>query len=130
MCLWPQVDSASWSLWTWARRMQSAALLAASLACALVACLGAGLLAFLFVARTFAPATAHIVQPLYFDYTQLEATASVSLLNSQRATYYAHSLHELNHKVCPPVMQLSSVAQPGRHTEMFDMRQQRSHAAQ
>lgn len=54
---------------------------------------------FLFVARTFAPASAHLVRPLYFDYSEAEATASVSLLASQRATIYAHTLHEVNHKV-------------------------------
>lgn len=78
--------------------MRSAALLAASLACAGVACAGVALLAFLFIVRTFSPAKAQIVRPLYFDYTKLEATASVSLLNSQRSTAYAHSLHEVNHK--------------------------------
>lgn len=78
--------------------MRSAALFAATLSCAVVACLGVALLVFLFVARTFAPASAHLVRPLYFDYSEAEATASVSLLASQRATIYAHTLHEVNHK--------------------------------
>ena len=94
-----------WSPWRVARTMRSAALLAATLSCAAAACLGVALLVFLFVARTFAPASAHIVRPLYFDYSSAEATATVSLLASQRATLYTHTLHELNHKVsnCAPV---------------------------
>lgn len=79
--------------------MRSAALLAATMSCAAVACLGVALLVFLLVSRTFAPATAHIVRPLYFDYSEADATASASLLASQRATLYAHNLHEVNHKV-------------------------------
>ena len=102
--MFPQPEL-GWSPWRVARTMRSAALLAATLSCAAAACLGVALLVFLFVARTFAPASAHIVRPLYFDYSSAEATATVSLLASQRATLYTHTLHELNHKVssCAPV---------------------------
>jgi hypothetical protein len=96
--MFPQPEL-GWSPWRVARTMRSAALLAATLSCAAAACLGVALLVFLFVARTFAPASAHIVRPLYFDYSSAEATATVSLLASQRATLYTHTLHELNHKV-------------------------------
>lgn len=101
--MFPQPEL-GWSPWRVARTMRSAALLAATLSCAAAACLGVALLVFLFVARTFAPASAHIVRPLYFDYSSAEATATVSLLASQRATLYTHTLHELNHKVsnCAP----------------------------
>lgn len=44
----------------------------------------------LFVARNYAPASAHIVKPLFFDYTQLQASASASLIDDSDVTSYKH----------------------------------------
>ena len=51
--------------------MRTLALAGTALACTLMACLGVALLVFVYIARSFAPASAHIVRPLYFDYTQV-----------------------------------------------------------
>lgn len=74
------------------------ALLGGSAGGAAVASTGAGLLLWLYVTRTFTPASAHVVKPLYFDYTQLQAVAATSLVSDSRLTAYAHNLSEANPK--------------------------------
>jgi hypothetical protein len=55
----------------------------------------------LYSARVFTPANAHVVRPLYFDFTQPQAEATVNLLGAEPYTHYIHDLHELRAKVRP-----------------------------
>jgi len=53
----------------------------------------------LYTARVFTPIEAHLVRPLFFDFTQPEAVATVNLLNAEPHTHYVHDLHEFRSKV-------------------------------
>lgn len=78
------------TVWSWAGTARSLMLFSAAGVAAFAACCGVALLMFLFIARTYAPASAHIVKPLYFDYTQLEAVATASLIDERAVTAYKH----------------------------------------
>lgn len=43
---------------------------------------GVGVIAFVILARTVAPAVAHLSKELYFDYSETTAVATVSLLDA------------------------------------------------
>ena len=68
--------------------------LAASLSLASVA-----VILLLYTARVFTPIEAHLVRPLFFDFTQPEAVATVNLLSAEPHTHYVHDLHEFRSKV-------------------------------
>ena len=82
-------------LWSGVTKASSLALLGASAACGALACGGVALLLFLLVTHIFTPAQRHLVKPLYFDFSQPHAVASVSLLSAEPYTTYVHDLHEL-----------------------------------
>lgn len=93
---------------------------------------GGCLLLWLYVSRTFSPASAHVVKPLYFDYTQLQAVAATSLVSDSRLTAYANNLREANPKknTTRQLIQGHRFLAPGEVVSMWvDLRMPRSRAA-
>lgn len=93
-------DQTTWPIWSslvqWIGTARSLALLGGSAGAATTASAGVGLLIWLYVTRTFTPASAHVVKPLYFDYTKLQAVATTSMVSKAHMTAYAHTIKEAN----------------------------------
>lgn len=75
-------EEASNPLRSWWEVARSSLLLLTCLASLAVAALGFSLLVYIFFSRLFAPPRDHLVRDLYFDYSEVSATASTSFLES------------------------------------------------
>ena len=93
-------DHWAWSsFWSIVGNAGSYALLSSSFVAAALSFACVAVIVLLYSARVFTPANAHVVRPLYFDFTQPQAEATVNLLGAEPYTHYIHDLHELRAKV-------------------------------
>ena len=95
-------DNWVWNkVWSLVGGAGSYALLGFSLVAASLSCASVAVILLLYAARVFTPVQAHLVRPLFFDFTQPEAVATANLLSAEPHTHYVHDLHEFRAKVTP-----------------------------
>jgi len=93
-------DNWVWNkVWSIIGGLGSYALLGFSVLAASLSLASVAVIVLLYTARVFTPIEAHLVRPLFFDFTQPEAVATVNLLNAEPHTHYVHDLHEFRSKV-------------------------------
>ena len=96
----PPQDNWVWNkFWSIVGDAGSYALLTSSVVAASLSCASVAVILLLYTARVFTPIEAHVVRPLYFDFTQPQAVATVNLLSAEPHTHYVHDLHEFRAKV-------------------------------
>ena len=96
---WAQEHRAWDGFWGLVANAGSYALLSSSVVAAALSFACVAVILLLYSARVFTPADAHVVRPLYFDFTQPQAEATVNLISAEPYTHYIHDLHELRAKV-------------------------------
>ena len=98
----PSMPQDNWvwnKVWSIIGGLGSYALLGCSVLAASLSLASVAVIVLLYTARVFTPIEAHLVRPLFFDFTQPEAVATVNLLSAESHTHYVHDLHEFRSKV-------------------------------